>query len=142
MASMTRRQARELALQVLFQKEFASTANTSELLDLFQNHFSLGHEMMDYSRELVDLSVKNQKAIDDLIGKYSINWNIQRFALVDLNILRIAVCELMFVKNDPPPPKSVVDEALEIAKKYSSQESPSFINGLLDQILHKELKIE
>lgn len=138
---MTRRKAREMALQILFQKEFAPTANTKELFDLFQNHFSLGDDLMDYSNTLVELVTQNQKAIDEVISKYSINWNIKRLALVDLNILRIGVCELLFVTDDPPPPKSVVNEAIEIAKKYSSQEAPSFINGLLDQILNKELKL-
>jgi N utilization substance protein B len=138
---MTRRKAREMALQILFQKEFAPTANTKELFDLFQNHFSLGDDLMEYSNTLVNLVTHNQEDIDKTISKYSINWNIKRFALVDLNILRIAVCELLFIKDDPPPAKSVINEALEIAKKYSSQEAPSFINGLLDQILNKELKL-
>jgi N utilization substance protein B len=138
---MTRRKAREMALQILFQKEFAPTANTQELFDLFQTHLSLGDDMVDYSNTLVKQVTANQVKIDELIGKYSVNWNIKRFALVDLNILRIAVCELLFLPADPPPPKSVINEALEIAKRYSSQEAPGFINGLLDQIYNKELKL-
>jgi transcription antitermination protein NusB len=139
---MTRRKAREMALQILFQKEFAPTANTQELFDLFQNHLSLGDDMVDYANTLVHQVSSKQAQIDELIGKYSINWNIKRFALVDLNILRIAVCELLFLPQDPPPPRSVINEAIEIAKRYSSQEAPGFINGLLDQILNKELKLD
>lgn len=138
---MTRRKAREMALQVLFQKEFVATANTKDLLDLFQHHFSLGDDLVEYSNTLVSQVVQHEAAIDQMLEKYSTNWNVKRFALVDLNILRIAICELLFIKDDPPPPKSVVDEAIEIAKRYSSQEAPGFINGLLDQILHKELKL-
>ncbi len=137
---MTRRQSRELALQILFQREFMPQANLAELFDLFQEHLALEKGQVGYSKELVNHVLKQQTAIDEVIQKYSINWNIKRLSLIDLNILRIAICEMLFITDDPTPPKSSMDEAIEIAKKYSSLEAPSFINGILDQVLHKELK--
>ena len=139
---MTRRSSRELALQILFQKEFMPAADASELFDLFQDHFALEQNLVGYGKELVTHVLQNQTAIDEIIQKYSLNWNIKRLSLIDLNILRIAVCEMIFFKADPTPPKVSTDEAIEIAKKYSSLEAPAFINGILDQILRKELKYE
>lgn len=139
---MTRRHARELALQILFQKEFMPAANTEELFDVFRDHFSLDQELFGYGKVLVHDVLKNQAGIDELIQKYSHNWNIKRLSLIDLNILRIAVCEMVFAEQDPTPPKAAMNEAIEVAKKYSSLEAPAFINGILDQVLQKELRHE
>lgn len=137
---MTRRSSRELALQVLFQREFMSQASPDELLKLYQQHLALGGEVVEYTKILVNTVITHQEKIDELIQKYSINWNIKRLSLVDLNILRLAVSELVYLlENDSVPPKSVINEAIEIAKKYSSLEAPSFVNGILDQILNKEI---
>lgn len=135
---MTRRTGRELALQIIFQKEFMAQANEQELLKMFKNHFALDDQLLDYSEKLVKTVILHKEKIDEMIQKYSVHWSLKRLSLIDLNILRIAVCELLFEMEDPIPPKVAINEALEIAKKYSSQDSPSFINGILDQILHKE----
>lgn len=136
---MSRRHSRELALQVLFQREFMAPTTPEELLKLYEQHLSLNGAVVDYTKTLVNLVVQHQESIDLLIQKYSINWNIKRLSLVDLNILRLAVCEMMFVKEDSVPPRSVINEAIEITKKYSSLEAPAFVNGILDQILNKEI---
>jgi transcription antitermination protein NusB len=136
---MTRRNSRELALQVLFQKEFMATSDADELIQLFQKHLSLDGDVVGYTRDVVQGVLAKLPEIDEIIQRYSINWNIKRLSLVDLNILRIAVCEMVFLTEDSVPPKSVINEAIEIAKKYSSLEAPSFINGILDQILNKEI---
>jgi len=138
---MTRRQSRELALQILFQKEFMAGSNTDELFDVFQQHFSLDKSLVGYSKDLVHRVLNSQESIDAVIQKYSTNWNIKRLSLIDLNILRIAVCEMLHSGDDVTPPKVATDEAIEIAKKYSSLEAPAFINGILDQILNKELRL-
>ncbi len=137
---MTRRSSRELALQVLFQREFMPLSSPEELIRLYEQNLSLGNEIVDYSKILVKSVMTHQEAIDTLLQKYSINWNIKRLSLVDLNILRIAVCEMIYLQvTDAVPPKSVINEAIEIAKKYSSLEAPGFVNGILDQVLNKEL---
>lgn len=136
---MTRRGSRELALQILFQREFMSQATPEELLNLYKQHLSLGGEMVEYTQSLVNAVITFQEKIDLLIQKYSLNWNIKRLSLVDLNILRLAVCEMVYLQEEAVPPKSVINEAIEIAKKYSSQEAPGFVNGILDQILNREI---
>ncbi|MBY0385311.1 transcription antitermination factor NusB [bacterium] len=135
---MTRRNSRELALQVLFQREFMPQASPEELLSLYKQHLALGGAVVEYSKTLVKTVIIHQEKIDQLIQKYSVNWNIKRFSLVDLNILRLAVCEMLFLQDEAVPSKSVINEAIEISKKYSSLESPAFINGILDQIFNKE----
>lgn len=135
---MTRRNSRELALQILFQREFMPQASPEELLSLYKQHLALGGALVEYSKTLVTTVIFHQEKIDLLIQKYSVNWNIKRFSLVDLNILRLAVCEMVFLQEEAVPSKSVINEAIEISKKYSSLEAPSFINGILDQILNKE----
>lgn len=139
---MRRRQSRELALQILFQKEFMPQANTEELFTIFKAHFAIDDGLLDYAKELVGHVTTSQEMVDGLIQKYSLNWNIKRFSLVDLNILRIAVCEMLCPSREPTPPKVAMNEAIEIAKKYSSLESPSFINGILDQVMNKEVKCD
>jgi transcription antitermination protein NusB len=137
---VTRRSSRELALQVLFQKEFMPQSSPEELLRLYEQHLSLGNEIVEYSKILVNAVMTHQEAIDTMLQKYSTNWNIKRLSLVDLNILRIAVCEMIYLQVvDAVPGKAVINEAIEIAKKYSSLEAPGFVNGILDQILNKEL---
>lgn len=135
---MTRRNSRELALQILFQREFMPQASPEELLLLYKQHLAFGGSVVEYSKTLVTTVIFHQEKIDELIQKYSVNWNIKRFSLVDLNILRLAVCEMIFLQEDAVPAKSVINEAIEISKKYSSLEAPAFVNGILDQILNKE----
>ncbi len=115
-------------------------SSPEELIRLYEQNLSLGNEVVEYSKILVTSVMTHQEAIDTLLQKYSINWNIKRLSLVDLNILRIAVCEMIYLQvTDAVPAKSVINEAIEIAKKYSSLEAPGFVNGILDQVLNKEL---
>ncbi len=135
---MTRRHGRELALQIVFQKEFMSQSNEHDLLKVFKSHFTVDEQQLDYSEKLVKSVFTHKEKIDELIQKYSVHWSLKRLSLIDLNILRIAICEMLFEQLDPVPDRVIINEAIEISKKYSSQDSPSFINGILDQILHKE----
>lgn len=137
-----RRRARELALQILFQNEFMENTSVTELIDLYQAHFSLNKEMVAFTKSIIESVRANHKKIDEIIQKYCHNWSLDRLSLIDLNILRIGVAEMLFHDPDPTPPKAAVNEALEIAKKYSSQEAPQFLNGILDQVLQKECKYE
>ena len=88
---MSRRHSRELALQVLFQKEFMPQSSPEELLKLYEQHLSLDGAVVGYTSTLVSLVITHQESIDLLIQKHSHNWNIKRLSLVDLNILRVGV---------------------------------------------------
>lgn len=129
-----RRQSRELALQVLFQNEFSQPLNYKKSLENFQSSFAMPVEVWKYTEFILAGLVKEKDTIDALISSKSHNWKIERMPLVDLNILRIAIFEIQ--QNDPEvPPKVVINEALEISRKYGGTESAQFINGLLDQLL-------
>lgn len=92
-------------------------------------------EVKNYAINLRDVFVKNKKEIDDQISTHSKGWNIDRLVRIDKNILRIAISELLYL---PEIPISVsIDEAVELAKKYSTEESASFINGILRQVVEE-----
>ncbi len=132
--SGTRRLSRELALQVLFQQEFAPRQSVEAGLETFRNSFDARPEVWAYALELLKNCEKNHGAIDELIQKCSAHWKLKRMALVDLNIMRIATCELKF-STEPVPPAAIINEAIEISKKYGTVDSASFVNGILDQIM-------
>lgn len=126
-----RRQSREIALQALFQTEFSDSVAFNEFLSLYEEKAS--PDVLTYCQTLIEGVLKNKTAIDDLIQAASRHWKLQRIALVDKNILRIAVFEMKFAA-EPLKPSIAIDEAVEIAKKYGSTDSGAFVNGLLDQI--------
>ena len=128
-----RRQSRELALQVLFQKEFLPTLDLQSSLDNFRLSFSAPIDVWKYAEVLLKGIINNQEGIDQKIESHLQNWTISRLSMVDLNLLRISVCELFYLE-DPVPPAVTINESMEIAKKYGSSESAKFINGILDQI--------
>ena len=89
-------------------------------------------DVKNFAADLIANTIQHKNEIDDLLEKCSDNWALSRMAVIDRNILRLAACELFFHKNIPP--KVVIDEAVEIAKKYGGEDSPEFINGILDRI--------
>lgn len=126
-----RRQARELALQLLFQTEFAPKISYQMLLDVYEH--SVETEVTAYADELFNGVQNNRAAIDSKVQASSAHWKMDRMATIDRNILRIAVYEMKFAK-DPLKENIAINEAVEIAKKFGTAESAGFINGLLDQV--------
>lgn len=126
-----RRQARELALQILFQTEFAPQISFQTFLEVFEQ--SLEPEVTEYAHLLVSGVQRNKEAVDAKIQASSAHWKVERMATIDRNILRIAVFEMKFA-SDPLKENIAINEAVEIAKKFGTTESGSFINGLLDQV--------
>lgn len=126
-----RHQSRELALQILFQIEFAPQISSAEFLEVFEQ--SCSQEVIDYAEMLINGVKNNLERIDSIIQDISQHWKVSRMAIVDRNILRMGVYE-MRVMAEPLTKNIVIDEAVELAKKYSTSESASFVNGLLDQI--------
>jgi N utilization substance protein B len=128
-----RRRSREIALQVLFQAEFNSNLTPEQALTLYLENFEVSVEIKEFASELVIGVWNNRKDLDSLIQSHSPNWKVHRMAFVDKNILRVATFELKFL-SDQIPKNVVIDEAIEIGKRFGSQESSSFINGVLDNI--------
>lgn len=129
-----RRQSRELALQVLFQREFSKKSDISANLAEFRESFTAPEEVWNYTRELIQGVDKHSEEIDALIQKHSAHWTLPRMAMVDRNIMRVAVFETKFAA-DPIPPAVAINEAVEISRKFGTNDSPAFVNGILDQIV-------
>ncbi|HOJ27349.1 MAG TPA: transcription antitermination factor NusB [Candidatus Saccharicenans sp.] len=127
----SRRKARECALQILFQLEF-SPDRLEEILQDYWAAQPVKPEIKEYATWLVEGIKQHRAEIDQTIEKASEHWRLDRMAMVDRNILRMAVFELIFEKNLPPP--IIIDEAIEVARKYSGQEAAVFVNGILDGI--------
>jgi len=130
-----RRNARELALQLLFQSEFAPQISIYSFLQLYDNKY--GTETIEYAEQIIKGVAESKTKIDDKISSVSRNWKVDRMALVDRNILRVAIYE-MKLGAEKLSEKIVINEAIEIAKKYGNTDSAGFINGILDQVGREE----
>ncbi|MBF0564820.1 MAG: transcription antitermination factor NusB [Nitrospirae bacterium] len=131
---MTRRQAREFILQVLFEFEFTGTTRggTDRASELSQRGASV--ETIAFVEDIIGGTIRHLKEIDEIIQSASKHWEFDRIAAVDRNIMRFAVYELRY-RTDIPAAVTI-NEAVDIAKKFSTIESYSFINGVLDRIAH------
>jgi N utilization substance protein B len=127
-----RRKARECALQIMFQLEFNS-GDPKDLVKVYWEHQRASRQVREYGTWIVEKILDNGEAIDRAIQSASKNWRLSRMAVVDRNILRIAVCELLY--EPTLDPAIVMNEAIEIAKRYSGEESAVFVNGVLDAVL-------
>lgn len=130
-----RRNARELALQLLFQSEFAPQISVNSFLQLYDNKYAT--ETIEYAELIIKGVAEFKSKIDDKISSVSRNWKVDRMALVDRNILRVAIYE-MKISQEKLSEKIVINEAIEIAKKYGNTDSAGFINGILDQVGREE----
>jgi len=129
-----RRKAREITLQVLYQID-ASKTDVDEAIELFRDNFGMPRESVEFSTQLIKGTLDHIKEIDALIKDCSEHWSLERMSTVDKNILRIAVCEFLYC--DDIPPKVTLNEAIDIGKSYGSDNSGSFINGILDAMYAK-----
>jgi N utilization substance protein B len=129
-----RRQARECALQILFQLEFHS-GDPREVVRAYWKTRKAARESREYGTWLVERILENGETIDRTIQSASKNWRLARMAVIDRNILRIAVAELLY--EPTLVPAIVMDEAIEIAKRYSGEGSAVFVNGVLDAIVRR-----
>lgn len=132
-----RRLSREIALQVLFQIEYAPQISFDEMLALFEDKKDMA--AIKYADEIIRGVQEQKMKIDDKIQEASRHWKIERMGGVDRNILRLSVYE-MFYAQEMIEPKIAINEAIEIAKIFGSQESASFVNGILDQVVRNERK--
>ena len=129
-----RRQSRELALQVLFKQEFSQTLTFADALKSFREYHQAAAEVWSYAETLLTGVHSNKEDLDQTIQANSAHWTLERMALVELNIMRVAAFEILHLSSEVPS-KTAINEAVEISKKYGSTESGSYVNGVLDQIL-------
>ncbi len=131
-----RRKSREIALQFLFGHDFQHRSGDQESIEAelaeFGANFDAGRQALPYVRQLVYGISSRLDEINALLAAHSHNWRLERMSLVDRNILRIAVFEMRYC--DDVPARVAINEALEIAKRYSIADSVPFINGILDSL--------
>ena len=125
-----RHKSREFALQMLFEWDMAHQ-EPARVKRFFWRGAHASEETRKFANHLFEATVKESAAIDDLVEKISENWRLDRLSPVDRNILRLAIYE-MRTKHKDTPPKVALDEALKLAETFSSEESPAFLNGILD----------
>jgi len=128
----SRRKARELALQFLYKLDVASEELNKGELEVFLREFGGQDEDKDYAVILVQNTDRHRRDIDEVIAAHLENWTLERLSSIDRNILRFASCELLYFLDIPI--NVTINEAIEVAKKFSLEESATFINGVLDKI--------
>jgi N utilization substance protein B len=127
-----RRQGREMALQALYRSEV--TGDTSaDAIEVMWQHFEAPLGARGFAAELVHGVLARREEIDRLLAEAAENWSLARLSRVDLNVLRIAVYELM-QRDETVPTSVVLDEAIEIARRFGGEDSSQFANGVLDRI--------
>ncbi len=135
-----RHRSREVALQVLYAIDLAGPppepdagVSTKEAFERVEESFELPEGARDFARALVAGVTEGRAAIDDTLAAHSRNWRIERMAAVDRNILRLAIYELSETET---PAVVILDEAVELARRFGTDASPSFVNGVLDAVAH------
>lgn len=131
----SRRKSRQRAVQILFQVDLRGGSPSEALSGFYESLYSEENEEKpvpdEFLEQLVQGVCENRAALDERLQKYSEHWKVERMSAVDRNILRLAAYEILFTKTPPPV---AIDEAIEIARRFSGDESVGFINGLLDTL--------
>ena len=128
----TRRKSRELCLQMLFQWDMGKQSPEQVRKTFWAERGEVDEETRGFADDLFRVAVEQQARIDELIQKHAQHWRMERMAVVDRNVLRAGVAEFLGHHETPRP--VVINEALEIARKFSAPESVQFINGVLDSV--------
>ena len=129
-----RRKARELALQMLFQHDMSGN-EADQIIETFEELQKSKANTKEFAKKIFRGTVEHLTDIDEKIQNQAENWRLSRMAAVDRNIIRMSVYE--FLHENDTPKLVIIDEAIEIAKRFGTQKSPQFINGILDGILKR-----
>lgn len=128
--------AREFALQLLYQYEMNPQPSEELFCHFWEEHANTPDEIREFAENIVQGTLQNLTKLDEVISRYTENWGLNRMAHIDRNILRFATFELLY-RSDIPP-KVTINEAVNVAKKFSQEDSGKFVNGILDKIVHTE----
>ncbi len=127
--------ARECALKILYRIEISKESVTASLKD-FWSVEQVDKEVKDFTNSLVKGTHGNLPRIDEIISKYADNWELKRIAVIDKNVLRMGIFQLLY--RDDIPPKVSINEGIDLAKKYGDVDSGKFVNGILDKVRKAE----
>ena len=134
----TRRKSRELAMQMSFQQDLGKYTPEQVSKLFWDSRDDVDDETRGFAEDLYRVASERQDEVDKLIESHAQNWRIERMAVVDRNLLRTAVAEMLAYPNTPGP--IIINEALEIGRRYAAPESVQFLNGVLDAIARDLLK--
>jgi N utilization substance protein B len=137
---MKRRKAREHALQILFQLDIKKEKPSAAVLKRFWAEQQSDEEVRAFAEEIVKGTYKHLAEINKMICQCAKNWSLDRMAIVDRNVLRMAVYEVLYRMDIPT--SVTINEAIEIAKKYGTDESGAFVNGILDSVARVTGKLD
>jgi N utilization substance protein B len=134
MTASTRRKSRELAMQMLFQMDMGKQTPDQVRATFWKASDEVEADVKGFAEDLFRVATVKQEEIDDLIVANSKNWRLERMPSVDRNLLRMAIGEMLGFKSTPFP--IIINEALEIGRRFSGPESMNFLNGVLDAVAH------
>jgi N utilization substance protein B len=137
---MKRRKAREHALQLLFQLDIRKEKPSATVLKHFWAEYDADQEVRTFAEEIVKGTFKHVTKINSIIHQCAKNWSLDRMAVVDRNVLRMAVYEILYRIDIPS--SVTINEAIEIAKKYGTDDSGAFVNGILDSVARLTGKLD
>lgn len=129
---LSRRKAREQVLELLYQVDIGDLP-FANVLNLYQEQQSNAKQINPFVKELLQHTIQFQTEIDNLIKETVEHWTFNRIAVLDRNVLRLAIAELLYIDNIPV--KVTINEAVELAKRFSTKDSGKFVNGILDKIV-------
>ena len=127
----TRRRAREVALQLIYENDFGTERGTESRQEFIESRLRDRKPLQAFSLAILDGVLEHREAIDRMIATYATNWTLTRMAAIDRNILRIGCYEIAFGET---PNSVAINEAIELAKRYGDRNSSRFVNGILDRV--------
>ncbi|QDV23283.1 transcription antitermination factor NusB [Aureliella helgolandensis] len=135
----TRRRAREIVLQLLYEEDLHPEQDPTVADNFLVKRLHGNRKLVLFARDLFTNVVKNRRELDKALSSKASNWSLRRMAAIDRNILRLATYEIRMTET---PGRVVINEAVELAKRYGARQSGQFVNGVLDRILHEEPEVE
>ncbi len=136
---LPRRKQREILLQLLFSWEVSNGLSIEDPADILMESLEISKKNVMGMDGKIQEIIKHVNEIDETLAKASLEYSLERISLIDKNILRIAIFELLFEKDEPRlPPKIVIEEALRLSKKFSSPEAVSYVHAIVDEVYQNE----
>ncbi len=132
---MSRRsRAREVVLQVLYQDDLNPGRSLNEDDEFMAGRLNQDEELLTFATSLLSGVRRNRGELDELLGRSADNWSLDRMAVTDRNVLRLGAYEILYADT---PPRVAINEAVDLAKRFGAKQSPQFVNGILDRLLHE-----
>jgi transcription antitermination protein NusB len=128
-----RSRAREVVLQILYQDDLNPDADPQAVEEFLRHRLKKSTQLMEFARSLLSGVRRNRQELDSMLSRCAANWSLERMAVTDRNVIRLGAYEMLY--TDTPAPV-VIDEAVELAKRFGAKQSAQFVNGVLDRFLH------